>query len=293
MSEPVGELVDGFTRLRLDFGYDGTDFFGWSKQTDLRTIQGEFIKALTLIFGDDDNGFGLRVAGRTDAGVHAVGCVLHMDLSDAQLKRLGRNDSMDDIAYKLNGVLPSDIRVNRVSVAPAGFDARFSAINRRYRYRLADQLAAKNPLESRYTLETWGKLDTDAMNEAGQVLIGLHDFASFCKPREGSTTIRELQEITVKRVPNGVVEIEIQADAFCHNMVRSIVGALIGVGQGKADAAKIKELLEKTNREGSFKVVSPHGLQLMAIGYPADELLAVQAREARNLRTLDDFQGDN
>ncbi len=293
MSEPVDELVDGFTRLRLDFGYDGTDFYGWSKQPELRTIQGEFIKAFTLIFGEDDNDFGLRVAGRTDAGVHAVGCVLHADLTDAQLKRLGRNDSMEDIAYKLNGLLPIDIRVNKVSIAPTGFDARFSAINRRYRYRLADQLAEKNPLESRFTLETYGRLDIDAMNAAGQVLLGLHDFASFCKPREGATTIRELQEISVKRVPNGVVEIEIQADAFCHNMVRSIVGALIGVGQGKADAAKIKELLEKTNREGSFKVVAPHGLQLMAIGYPADELLAQQAREARNFRTLDEVQGDN
>lgn len=293
MSEPVDELVDGFTRLRLDFGYDGTDFYGWSKQPELRTIQGEFIKAFSLIFGEAENDFGFRVAGRTDAGVHAVGCVLHCDLNDAQLKRLGRNDSMEDIAYKLNGLLPLDIRVNKVSVAPAGFDARFSAINRRYRYRLADQLAEKNPLESRFTLETYGKLDIDAMNQAGQVLLGLHDFASFCKPREGSTTIRELQEITVKRVPNGVIEIEIQADAFCHNMVRSIVGALIGVGQGKADAAKIKELLEKTNREGSFKVVAPHGLQLMAIGYPADDLLAKQAREARNFRTLDDAQEAN
>ncbi|MEO0049371.1 MAG: tRNA pseudouridine(38-40) synthase TruA [Actinomycetota bacterium] len=288
MNEPVDELVDGFTRLRLDFGYDGTDFFGWSKQTDLRTIQGEFLKALTLIFGEVENGFGLRVAGRTDAGVHAVGQVLHMDILDSQLKRLGRNNSMADIAYKLNGLLPLDIRINKVSVAPEGFDARFSAINRRYRYRLADQTATKNPLESRFTLETFGNLDTDAMNEAGRVLLGLHDFASFCKPREGSTTIRELQEIVVNRVANGVVEIEVQADAFCHNMVRSIVGALIGVGQGKADAAKIKELLEKTNREGSFKVVSPHGLQLMAIGYPADDLLAVQAKEARNLRTLED-----
>lgn len=288
MSEPVDELVDGFTRLRVDFGYDGTDFFGWSKQPELRTIQGEYIKALTLIFGEDENDFGLRVAGRTDAGVHAIGQVLHLDLSEDQLKRLGRNDSMEDIAYKLNSLLPTDIRVSKVSIAPSGFDARFSAINRRYRYRLADQLAAKNPLESRFTLETWGKLDVEAMNQAGQVLIGLHDFASFCKPREGSTTIRELQEITVTRAANGVVEIEIQADAFCHNMVRSIVGALIGVGQGKADAAKIKELLEKTNREGSFKVVSPHGLALLAIGYPADELLAQQAREARALRTLED-----
>lgn len=288
MSEPVDLTVDGFTRLRLDFGYDGTDFYGWSKQPDLRTIQGEFIKAFTLIFGEDENGFGLRVAGRTDAGVHAVGCVLHADLSDVQLKRLGRNDSMEDIAYKLNGLLPLDIRVNKVAIAPVGFDARFSAINRRYRYRLADQLAENNPLESRFTLETFGKLDVDAMNAAGQVLLGLHDFASFCKPREGATTIRDLQEIKVQRVANGVVEIEIQADAFCHNMVRSIVGALIGVGQGKADADKVRELLEKTNREGSFKVVAPHGLQLMAIGYPADELLAAKANEARNLRTLEE-----
>jgi tRNA pseudouridine38-40 synthase len=211
-----------------------------------------------------------------------------MDLSDAKMKRLGRNDSMEDIAYKLNNLLPIDIRVNRVSIAPAGFDARFSAINRRYRYRLADQSAEKNPLESRFTLETYGRLDVAAMNEAGQVLLGLHDFASFCKPREGSTTIRELQEITVKRVANGVVEIEIQADAFCHNMVRSIVGALLAVGQGRATSAKVKELLEKANREGSYKVVSPHGLTLLRIGYPADDQLAAQAEKAQNLRSLDE-----
>ena len=290
MSEPVDELVDGFTRLRLDFGYDGTDFYGWSKQPDLRTIQGEYIKALTLIFGEDDNGFGLRVAGRTDAGVHAVGCVLHMDLSDAQMKRLGRNDSMEDIAYKLNNLLPIDIRVNRVSIAPAGFDARFSAINRRYRYRLADQSAEKNPLESRFTLETYGHLDVAAMNEAGQVLLGLHDFASFCKPREGSTTIRELQEITVKRVTNGVVEIEIQADAFCHNMVRSIVGALIAVGKGQATSADVRATLERASRTQSYRVVAAQGLTLIEIGYPADELLAQQAELAKNLRSHEELE---
>lgn len=287
MSEPVDLNVGGFTRLRIDFGYDGTDFFGWSKQPELRTIQGAFLEALTQIFGESEIDFSLRVAGRTDAGVHALHQVAHFDLTQVQLARLGR-ETISDIAYKLNRLLPNDIRVTAVGVAPAGFDARFGAINRRYRYRLADNLAFKNPLETRFTLDVAGALDTDAMTEAGAQLLGLHDFASFCKPREGSTTIRELQEITVSRGQGEVVEIEIQADAFCHNMVRSIVGALIAVGQGRATPAKVKQLLEQTNREGSYKVVSPHGLSLMKIGYPADDQLAAQAEKAQNLRTLDE-----
>jgi tRNA pseudouridine38-40 synthase len=287
MSEPVDLNVGGFTRLRIDFGYDGTDFFGWSKQPELRTIQAAFLEALTLIFGESEIDFSLRVAGRTDAGVHALHQVAHFDLTETQLARLGR-ETIDDIAYKLNRLLPNDIRVAAVGVAPAGFDARFSAINRRYRYRLADNLSFKNPLETRFTLDVAGKLNLDAMNEAGGHLLGLHDFASFCKPREGSTTIRELQEIVVSRGVGQVVEIEVQADAFCHNMVRSIVGALIAVGQGRATPAKIKQLLEQTNREGSYKVVSPHGLSLMKIGYPADDQLAEQAQKAQNLRTLDE-----
>ena len=287
MSEPVDLNVGGFTRLRIDFGYDGTDFFGWSKQPELRTIQAAFLEALTLIFGESEIDFSLRVAGRTDAGVHALNQVAHFDLSQTQLARLGR-ETIDDIAYKLNRLLPSDIRVAAVGIAPGGFDARFSAINRRYRYRLADNLSFKNPLETRFTLDVAGQLNIEAMSEAGSQLLGLHDFASFCKPREGSTTIRELQEITVSRGQGQVVEIEIQADAFCHNMVRSIVGALIAVGQGRATPAKIKQLLEQTNREGSYKVVSPHGLSLLKIGYPADDQLAAQAEKAQNLRTLDE-----
>jgi tRNA pseudouridine38-40 synthase len=287
MSEPVDLNVGGFTRLRIDFGYDGTDFFGWSKQPELRTIQAAFLEALTLIFGESEIDFSLRVAGRTDAGVHALNQVAHFDLSQTQLARLGR-ETIDDIAYKLNRILPSDIRVSAVGIAPEGFDARFSAINRRYRYRLADNLSFKNPLETRFTLDVAGQLNIEAMSEAGSQLLGLHDFASFCKPREGSTTIRELQEITVSRGQGQAVEIEIQADAFCHNMVRSIVGALIAVGQGRATPAKIKQLLEQTNREGSYKVVSPHGLSLLKIGYPADNQLAAQAEKAQNLRTLDE-----
>ncbi len=287
MSEPVDEFVDGFTRLRIDFGYDGTDFYGWSKQPGLRTIQGEFITAFTTIFGESQNDFGLRVAGRTDAGVHAIGCVAHCDLTDEQLARLGRQ-SVDDLVYKLNGLLPNDLRVQSVVVAPEGFDARFSAISRRYRYRIADKLARANALEARHTLSVIWALDEVAMNQAAQSLLGLNDFASFCKPREKSTTIRELQAVSVIRGDSGVIEIELRADAFCHNMVRSIVGALIAVGRGKADGIKLRELLEKRGREGSFKVVAPHGLTLLAIGYPSDELLAAQAAMAKNLRSLDE-----
>ena len=286
MSEPVDISVDGFTRLRIDFGYDGTDFYGWSKQPELRTIQGAFLEALTLIFGESEIDFSLRVAGRTDAGVHALRQVAHFDLTQSQLARLGR-ETIDDIAYKLNRLLPNDLRVAAVTVAPAGFDARFSAIARRYRYRLADNLAFKSALETRFTLDVAGELDIIAMREAAGHLLGLHDFASFCKPREASTTIRELQEVTVARTAGDVVEIELQADAFCHNMVRSIVGALIAVGQGRATPAKVKELLEKANREGSYKVVAPHGLTLLGIGYPPDDQLATQAEKAQNLRSLD------
>ena len=287
MSEPVDEIVDGFTRLRLDFGYDGTGFYGWSKQPNLRTIQGEFIDAFTVVFGESEIDFGLRVAGRTDAGVHAIGCVAHCDLTDAQLARLGRQ-TIDDLAYKLNGLLPNDLRVKTVAVAPPGFDARFSAINRRYRYRIADQSSEANALEARHTLSVTWSLDVAAMNTAAQSLLGLHDFASFCKPREMSTTIRTLQEVSVTRGTGGVIEIELQADAFCHNMVRSIVGALIAVGRGKADGPKLREMLDRQDREGSYKVVAPHGLTLLAIGYPADHLLDAQAVMAKNLRTLDE-----
>lgn len=287
MNEPVDEIVDGFTRLRIDFGYDGTDFYGWSKQPGLRTIQGEFIEAFTTVFGESEIDFGLRVAGRTDAGVHAVGCVAHCDLTDAQLARLGRQ-TIDDLAYKLNGLLPNDLRVKSVAIAPDGFDARFSAINRRYRYRIADAQAELNALEARHTLSVTWSLDAEAMNEASQSLLGLNDYASFCKPREASTTIRTLQQVSVIRGAGGVIEIELQADAFCHNMVRSIVGALIAVGRGKADGRLLRAMLEKRGREGSFKVVAPHGLTLLAIGYPADHLLEAQAAMAKNLRTLDE-----
>jgi tRNA pseudouridine38-40 synthase len=285
MSQPVSHSVDGLTRFRVDFAYDGSDFIGWAKQPGLRTVQGELLAALTKIFGESENDFGMRVAGRTDAGVHAANQVAHIDLNEQQLKRLGRSTNL---ASKLNGMLTEEIRVHRVELAPAGFDARFSAIYRRYRFRISDTFAPKDPQQLRYVLNLGYSLDTKAMNEAAQLLIGLKDFASFCKAREGATTIRNLKQIQVKRDASHLINIELKADAFCHNMVRSIVGALIAVGSGKATAEDLQRTLDRASRTQAYKVVEPKGLTLMEIGYPKDSQLAAQALRARAKRSEDE-----
>ena len=301
MNESVDREVDGLVRLnstryRLSFSYDGTDFYGWAKQPELRTVQGELLAALQVIFGEVEDDFNIRVAGRTDAGVHALNQQAHIELTEEQLDRLGRNrgDIVDPgyLADRLNRILPQDLRVHSVAPAAEGFDARFSAIFRRYRYRIADGAAAQNPLEARYTLSVFQTLDTLAMQAAALEVLGLHDFASFCRPRPGSTTIRELREVNVRRnaAAGNVIEIELLADAFCHNMVRSIVGALIAVGKGQATREDVRATLERASRTQSYRVVAAQGLTLIEIGYPADELLAQQAELAKNLRTHEELE---
>ena len=293
MNQPTNP-VGGLIRLRVDLAYDGTDFSGWAKQPGLRTVQGELLSALERIFGEAADDFGLTVAGRTDAGVHARAQVAHLDLSEQQFARLGRHNQpterLEKLAHRLNSLLPSDVRINQLTQAPAGFDARFAATSRRYVYRIADRASVKDPLEARFTLWVNQELDLPKMQQAAQLLIGLHDFAAFCKPREFSTTIRTLRLVAVRRVygRGGIIEVELLADAFCHNMVRSIVGALIAVGDGRAEPADIRERLERANRIGSFKVVASHGLALTEIGYPADDQLAAQVEQAKAMRSLDD-----
>jgi tRNA pseudouridine38-40 synthase len=287
MSKPVDHQVDGLTRYRIDLAYDGTAYWGFAEQKRLKTVQGELLKALTTIFGKSKNAFEMRVAGRTDAGVHATGQVVHIDLTEKQLKRLGRTVGM---MGSLNDLLPDDIRVHSVTEAPSGFDARYSASYRRYRYTIADRLAPKNPLLARSTLWIKHELDLLAMQSAALGLVGLHDYASFCRPKAGATTIREVKELTVKRNPaaGNVIEVEIQADAFCHNMVRAIVGALIAAGEGKTNAEGVAKTLARRSRKGSFKVQPPHGLVLIEVGYPPNSKLAAQAEMARAMRTLDE-----
>ena len=285
MSQPVSPSVDGLTRFRIDFAYDGTDFTGFVKQPKHRTVQGELLAAMTVIFGETTNDFAMRIAGRTDAGVHAANQVAHVDLSAAQIGRLKRSKT---IANKLNHMLTEEIRVHRFEPAAPGFDARFSALYRRYRYQISDDFAPKDPQQMRYVLNLTYGLDPQAMNEAAQLLIGLGDFASFCKSREGATTIRNLKRIKVKRNSQNIIEIELKADAFCHNMVRSIVGALIAVGAGRATKADLKRTFERAKRVETYKVVESKGLTLIEIGYPVDSRLGLQAERSRARRSLDE-----
>lgn len=280
MSEPAG-LTGGFSRFRIDFSYDGTDFSGWAKQPGLRTVQAELLRALGQIFGEDEHDFGMRVAGRTDAGVHALNQVCHVDLNPEQLKRAGRTSFS---AKRLQSLLPNEIVVFDIAEVPQDFDARFSATGRSYRYLIADALTPRSPLTARYELWIEAELDEDLMQLGAQVLVGLNDFAAFCKPREGATTIRELRTLRVTRFLDNL-EIYLEADAFCHNQVRSMVGALIAVGEKKLSVSELSAILQGKTRVSGFKVVAPHGLALTQVEYPSPDQFAEQAAKARNMRS--------
>ena len=281
------------TRLRLDIAYDGTGFSGWTKQPGLRTVQGVLEDALGVIFSRTGPPPSLTVAGRTDAGVHALGQVAHLDLTDEQLESLSRprGDSPPlgapaSLARRLNGItgLHSDVVVNSVTIAPDGFDARFSAKWRRYEYRVSDAGGPRNPLERNRTLWIPSPLDILAMDAAAGSLVGLHDWAAYCKPREGATTIRTLQEFRWLRLDDGLLLASVTADAFCHSMVRALVGATIAVGEGKLDPSRLAVLRDELQRSSEFKVVPARGLTLMRVGYPDDDGLAARAELTRAKR---------
>lgn len=270
----------GFVRVRLDLSYDGADFSGWAKQRSRRTVQGELESAISTVLrlGEPVE---LTVAGRTDAGVHARGQVAHVDLPAEVWAAEG-----DKLLRRLAGRLPWDVRVWRVAQAPAGFNARFSAIWRRYAYRVGDHPGGVDPLLRGHVLWHDRPVDVDAMNAAAKLLLGEHDFAAYCKKREGATTIRTLLDLRWDRTPEGVAVATVRADAFCHNMVRALVGALILVGDGHRPPGFPGEVLAGRVRHSAVNVVRPHGLTLEEVGYPADGLLAARNREARNMRTL-------
>ncbi|MCT9819067.1 tRNA pseudouridine(38-40) synthase TruA [Microbacterium sp. W1N] len=275
-------------RLRLDIAYDGTDFRGWARQPGLRTVQGALEAALARILAGDPQ---LVVAGRTDAGVHAAGQVAHLDLTDAQQERLakGRDGAPEALAGRVNGVLRSysDVTVRAVRVAPAGFDARFSAVWRRYAYRVADRVSGYDPLERLHTTTVNAPLEVAAMDAAARSLIGLHDFAAYCKAREEATTIRTLLEFDWRRGADGILVANVKADAFCHSMVRALVGACVAVGDGRLSVDDVVRLRDEATRTSAFPVLAARGLTLAEVGYPADELLAARAEQTRARRSLD------
>lgn len=273
-------------RLRLDLAYDGTGFHGWASQPGLRTVQGSLEAALAQVLRV---AVAVTVAGRTDTGVHARGQVAHLDVDEETLAvaagRDGRSAS-EALLRRLNGVLPQDVAIHRVSVAPHGFDARFSAVWRRYAYRIADHPRLVDPLTRGWVLAWPRPLNLDAMNRAAGLLLGEHDFGAFCRKREGATTIRTLIDLGWSRDSAGVAVVTVRADAFCHNMVRALVGAMVAVGEGRREPDWAGGVLRGGVRDPSVTVLHAHGLALEEVGYPAVEALAAQATGARRLRTL-------
>ena len=274
-------------RLRLDLAYDGTDFHGWATQPSLRTVQGTLEGALAQLLRLES--VAVTCAGRTDTGVHARGQVVHVDVEDAVLETAaGRSTAgpVEALLRRLNGILPADVRVHRAAPAPDGFDARFSATWRRYAYRIADAPSLVDPLVRTAVLAWPRPLDLEAMNAAAAELRGEHDFAAFCKKREGATTIRTLLDLSWSRDASGLAVATVRADAFCHNMVRSLVGCMIAVGEGRREPSWAGEVLRRGVRDGGVTVVHPHGLTLEEVAYPADAELAAQAQAARTVRSL-------
>lgn len=268
---------DDVVRLRLDIAYDGTDFAGWATQPEQRTVQQTVEDAVGLVLRAP--ALRLVVAGRTDAGVHARGQVCHVDVPTAAVDGL----ELSRLARRLTRLLPDDVVLRGIRVAPTGFDARFSASWRRYRYRVCDDLAALDPLRRRDVLAWPRPLDVAAMTSAAAGLLGEHDFAAYCKARKGATTVRELQQLDCDRV-DGIVVATVRADAFCHNMVRSLMGALIVVGEHRRPPQWPAEVLAARVRDPRVPVVDPRGLTLEEVGYPPDDQLAARAAVTRAVR---------
>jgi tRNA pseudouridine38-40 synthase len=278
-------------RVRIDLSYDGGGFSGWARQPGQRTVQQVLEDALTQVLRADPP-VQLTVAGRTDAGVHARGQVAHADLP------LGVwLDAAPVILRRLARLLPPDVRIRRIGAAPDGFDARFSALSRRYSYRVCDDVTGPEPLRRHDTLWTRREIEIGLMNEAAALLLGEHDFAAFCRRREGATTVRELLSLSWSRpgpalpgpagpgagVPR-VAEATVIADAFCHSMVRALVGALLKVGEGARPPSWPAQVLTARVRDSAVPVVPPHGLCLEEVCYPPPGQLAQRALATRRVR---------
>lgn len=311
-------------RIRIDLGYDGSAFSGWARQPGLRTVQGELERVLHMVLrvplADHDRALRLTVAGRTDAGVHARHQVCHCDVEpgilNACIGHLGV-DGAHALQYRLRHALPEDISVLSVGVAPDGFDARFSALQRTYVYRICDEPGFMDPRLRSFVLGIDERLDIDRMNAAAERMTGLHDFGSFATPNPNGTTIREVKHAywsrmagdqifiskppacpdddragmctrpgTVEPLGSGLILFTIVADAFAHNMVRSLVNACVQVGRHRRTVAWFVDKLEHPLREGDTGPIAAKGLSLEQIAYPDDDELASRAERIRAKRTL-------
>jgi tRNA pseudouridine38-40 synthase len=272
MAAPTLFPESGFRRLRLDIAYDGTNFFGWATQPGHRTLQDLVEEAISRISQTNIDSI---VAGRTDAGVHATGQVIHVDVPDAMFDR---ELTYLDLRYKLNRILDEDVRIMNVSDAPEGFHARFSALRRYYSYKILDNNDVIAPL-SRHDVASWYRpLDAARMNEASALLLGHHDFAAFCKFKVGGTTLRTLEKYEWRRSDEGLLVADVVADAFCYSMVRNLVGAVVCVADGRQSPAWIEQLLANKERVSDSLVFPARGLTLYQVDYPSNDQLLERAK---------------
>lgn len=280
--------MTGTVRVRLDVAYDGTGFHGWARQKGpqegLRTVAGVLEDALSLVVREPVE---LVVAGRTDAGVHANGQVAHVDIPEAAFRQRSL-DRPEALVRRLSRILPEDIRLHGATAAPTGFDARFSALSRRYIYRVTTAPAGPLPLRVRDTATWRHEVDLGAVQAASDVLVGLHDFAAFCRYRPNATTVRELQEFSWRDISTptepSTYEATVVADAFCWSMVRSLVGAVLTVGEGRRDKSFTGDLLKERSRSSAVPVAPACGLNLVSVQYPAEADLAARVAVTRDRR---------
>jgi tRNA pseudouridine38-40 synthase len=243
--------------IRLLLAYDGTGFRGWAAQRDpaIRTIEGELGATLEAVLGEPVR---LSVAGRTDAGVHARGQVASFHSE--------RSVEPSKLRAAINGRLGPAIVCREASEVPDPFDARFSASAREYRYRI-DTGEVADPFTARFVWHRPGRLRVAQMRGAAAVLVGEHDFASFCRhPGPGRATVRDLERLTVTSAGDRV-ELGFRANAFLHQMVRAITGTLVLVGDRKLDPDDVARLLAKRDRTGTGNLAPAHGLTLERVIY--------------------------
>jgi tRNA pseudouridine38-40 synthase len=286
MNQPTLNPESGFFRAKISLSYDGTSFFGWGKQSDRRTVQGEIESALKTLYRQD---LETIVAGRTDAGVHASGQVIHVDLPIGDF-----GFDFEDLGYRLNRILTEEIRIKSAVRASKDFHARFGAIRRHYIYKIQDGLGIIEPVK-RLDITPWYRnLDIQKMNQAAALLIGEHDFFSFAKYRENSTTIRNLERFDFQRDEQGLIISHVVADAFCYNMVRSLIGTMVYIGEGRFPVTWAKEILEKRERPSDSVVFPARGLTFVGVDYPQDELLASRVNQVMGLRNAsNEYDGEN
>ena len=280
-NEPlVANAAQGLIRIRGKIAYDGKDFSGWGMQPDRRTVQGELENAISTFLRVDR--VIVQCAGRTDAGVHATAQVIHFDIAE--------KDAMDmkDLTYRINAILPEDISIQELEVTAADFDARFAALSRSYEYLIYQ--GQRNPLLRDRAHRSYLTLDVQAMNDASQSLIGLHDFSAFCKKREGATTIRTLMKFVWTEKPDGLIKVELEADAFCYSMVRGLIGAVLAIGEGKFDKAWLENYLAGREREAHVFAAPALGLTLVDVKYPEPSEYAKRIAETLQVRDTDTLE---